>query len=485
MTRRSRFPQSIAFYPSLAVGERSRLAHEALLLTPRLLVVLLLSPLLLLMGTSLACSSRPQAPDGEASAPSAGSFASFVSTLSGDAVDQDAAVANYLAQHGPTPLMEDGGRVVFLVDPGEWLAAQPESGASVALERGAENGPRGGGDDVRLLADFNGWGWEEVPAEERRLEPVGRSGWRWKAVQLEPGARVEYAYAVGERVLADPHNPRRVAGWEEDVSLLTLEPREAERIPGLHALLSVEEGQPELPALDAERLEVFEHVSSFLPGTRRRVQIYRPVIESSESASSEFGASEPLPTVYFGDGSAYAGRGRVPQMLDALIAAGVLRPLIAVFVDPVDRYREYRRHSGFRRMMVEEIVPRVDASYPTLQDPSGRLLVGGSRGALAAVDLAHTHPQVFGHVAAIAPAVSGSDLVSTIAESPRVAMDPYVLIGRYDRRWAPDGYALAEALRSAGYSPTVVEVPEGHSLTAWRLRLPAMLEHFFPGPEAR
>ena len=185
------------------------------------------------------------------------------------------------------------------------------------------------------------------------------------------------------------------------------------------------------------------------------------------------------PTIYLGDGSIYAERG-FPKIIDYAVANGFSRPLIAVFVDPVVRREEYRMHKGFRRFMVEELVPFIDAHYRTLDEPSQRAALGGSRGGLAAADLAYSHPEVFGFATALTPATSGTNFNQMIATNPARPVRFYVLVGLYDVRWAKDGFELRDALDQAGYDFAYLEVPEGHNLKARGARMDEILADFFP-----
>ena len=70
----------------------------------------------------------------------------------------------------------------------------------------------------------------------------------------------------------------------------------------------------------------------------------------------------------------------------------------------------------YRRFVVEELVPWVDERYRTIPSAQSRAILGGSRGALAALDLAWFGPDVFGACGAIAPAVSPFNLIDLIRE---------------------------------------------------------------------
>ena len=84
----------------------------------------------------------------------------------------------------------------------------------------------------------------------------------------------------------------------------------------------------------------------------RRVWTYLP---------AGYDSSQDLyPTVYFLDGANYADWMQVPSVLDQLIAAKTIPPIIAVFVEPGSRQEEYSRNPAWRTFVAKELVPAVD-----------------------------------------------------------------------------------------------------------------------------
>ena len=97
--------------------------------------------------------------------------------------------------------------------------------------------------------------------------------------------------------------------------------------------------------------------------------------------------TEPLPVLYLLDGLDYRDFGRVHSVAENLLAAGRLPPFFLVLVPPVDRSAEYGRNEAFERFLVTELVPAVEARWPTRKDPAGRGVMGVSLGAFAALSL--------------------------------------------------------------------------------------------------
>jgi len=135
--------------------------------------------------------------------------------------------------------------------------------------------------------------------------------------------------------------------------------------------------------------------------TRRPVYLYLPP-----------GHRPGLPAVYFlhgFTGSAHSWVGfqpfapTVPDRLDALVASGVVPPVVGVFVDgwtalggsqwtnstAIGRYGDY---------LAGDVVAFVDHRAGTLAAPAARAVVGKSSGGYGAMAMGRLHPDVFGHV---------------------------------------------------------------------------------------
>jgi S-formylglutathione hydrolase FrmB len=93
-----------------------------------------------------------------------------------------------------------------------------------------------------------------------------------------------------------------------------------------------------------------------------------------------------------------------PETADAVFASGAAPPAIVVYVDAwtgyggsqfVDSPGTGRYHS----YLCEEIVPFVDARYPTLADPAHRAIMGKSSGGFGAMITPMLRPDLFGGLA--------------------------------------------------------------------------------------
>ena len=344
------------------------------------------------------------------------------------------AVEQYLNLFGRAPLIE-GDTAIFLAEGDAALAP-------------------------RVVGDFTDAGEYGVPLTDGVMTRIDGTDWYYLKLPLEPDARIQYQIAYGDVRRADPRNPRHVTSFGVEMSEL--------RMP---AYRPPPETSPD-PTIPSGRVETRDFASRVL-GNTRTVHVYVPAGYVASTAR--------YPVAYFGDGTTYLDQAKLPLVLDHAIVYATVRPLIAVLVDPVNRREEYRGNPDYRRFVVEELVPFVDRTYRTIDAPEARVVVGSSRGALAAVDLAFHEPGVFGFAVALSPALRPTDIIGAIEKSDLKPVRFHVVGSLYDAEWLPDARRLRDVLSARGYDVVYKEIPEGHDVLAWCGRIDDALATFLPG----
>jgi len=241
--------------------------------------------------------------------------------------------------------------------------------------------------------------------------------------------------------------------------------------------------------------------------------------------------AERLPVLYMQDGQNLFDARLVPfgvawevdASLSRLIDAGRMAPTMVVGVAcTADRFAEYApplildqlpaparravvdawpgapKSAAYARMLVEEIKPLVDATFPTRSGRETTFLAGSSMGAVVAAELLARHPEIFAGAALLSahfsllPVTETEPLPNGFAEdvahavglfarrhmpragSHRLWLDRSTL--SIDRFYPPSHAAFVEALLALGY----VEGGDlsvrsyagvGHDEGAWRERL--------------
>ena len=354
-----------------------------------------------------------------------------------DPAAKAAAIERYIDARGGTPIVEQNARLVFFVQDVD-------------------------GRTPRIVGDFNNWattpqGYDATAGTPTRIEGTP---WSFLEGSAFANARLEYVLLFEKETRPDPKNPHTVRTFAG--------PRSEVRMPFWTAPAEVE-GKAEV-AEGKVTQEAFE--SRTLKGTRR-VWTYLP---AGYEASADL-----YPTVYFLDGGNYADWMQVPSVLDQLIAAKTIPPIIAVFVEPGSRQEEYSRNPAWRTFMARELVPVIDQRHRTFAAPDHRVIFGSSLGAYGAVDLAVENPDVFGLCAAIAPPAQASTLLTNQTQGVRAIQGVrfFVLGAVYDTD-VNGARTLRSALDEERADVTYVEVPEGHAAETFRGRIDDALKHLIP-----
>ncbi len=311
---------------------------------------------------------------------------------------------------------------------------------------------------VCVAGDWNGWSPYEDCMARLWDTPL-----YFTIIELPEDARVEYLLIVDDRPMPDPLNPRRSVGPESNSEVKMPGYEDPERFRGC-------------PPGEIRNLTVW----STSLGYSLEVWVYLPPVRRG-----------PYPTLYVLDGGGYMRYAEMAEVLDCLIYEGEIPPLIAVFVQPAFRDCEYSANPAFLRFLAEELVPLIEESFPTRDDPHSRGILGASLGGLAALHAALSRPDLFGRVAAqsgafvgpsvlraVCPAVEHADVLA-LAESAPPSLRVVLQWGEFDLiHWIDLREANEEmyaTLVDRGFDAEALVVPEGHNWGCWRGHLAELL----------
>jgi enterochelin esterase family protein len=195
-------------------------------------------------------------------------------------------------------------------------------------------------------------------------------------------------YAPAPETVARPDAPRGV------VHAFTLPSQESRIYPGIRR---VENEITRRRDAYGNRIAAEHHEQSAPAHYVRTVWVYVP---------RQLSPGVPAPFMVVQDGHAYLNR--LPGVLDNLIAAGEVPPLVAILVDSgggdaqgSQRGLEYDTLSGAYSDFIEtEVLPRVTAEtgVTLTADPEGRATMGVSSGAACAFTMAWFHPERYRRV---------------------------------------------------------------------------------------
>ncbi len=171
------------------------------------------------------------------------------------------------------------------------------------------------------------------------------------------------------------------------------------------------------------------------------------------------------------DETAWANQGRANLIMDNLIADGKIKPFIIVMTYGMTNeikwggIRDFKI-DAFQTVLVDELIPYVDANFRTLTDQPNRAMAGLSMGGIETKMVTLNKPEVFSHYALLS---GGTYKPEDIKDKSKVKLI-FLSCGSKER---PDGVKSATvALKEAGFN-AVSYISEGtaHEFQTWRRSL--------------
>jgi len=221
----------------------------------------------------------------------------------------------------------------------------------------------------------------------------------YKTFRLQKGARFSYQFAAnlpdpkewggvtrfGQVVRNDPLNPFQYAQRSDELNPYEVTFTSVVELPSAEPQSWIV-AHPNVPAGRVQR----DKFTSKLLGNERPIWIYTPHGFSVNK--------KPYGLLVLTDGGLFVNTARVATILDNLIAAGLIPPLVAVMIDNPDRFRELSCNSSFADFLAQEIVPWARANYHATDRPEQTIIGGTSQGGLQAAFVGLKHAEVFGNV---------------------------------------------------------------------------------------
>ncbi|MCP8968363.1 alpha/beta hydrolase [Ectobacillus ponti] len=192
------------------------------------------------------------------------------------------------------------------------------------------------------------------------------------------------------------------------------------------------------------------------------------------------------------DGSDYWTLGKIGSVLEALQQdSGIDRTIFVgiPYRDVHDRKRKYfpgdAQNKAYIRFLAQELVPFLDAHYPTYGIGRGRVLMGDSLGGTVSLMAALTYPHTFGKVIMQSPFVNDDVLALTDACREPYLLELYQEVGTEEtavrttdgqiRDFVRPNRELKQLLGTKGFSHSYEEFDGDHTWTYWQQNLPGAL----------
>jgi alpha-N-arabinofuranosidase len=199
------------------------------------------------------------------------------------------------------------------------------------------------------------------------------------------------------------------------------------------------------------------------------------------------------------DETGWGNQGRANLIMDNLIAAGKAQPFIIVMdngggaraaggparggpargATPAPGVagarpggRGFFNFSRFERILIDELIPFIDANYRTLADQPHRAMAGLSMGGMQTRTIVPTHLDTFSHIGIFS---GGSIAPTDISDMPGFKQRVKVVFcsfGSREERGAAAARSNAEALKQSGVNSYYYESPNtAHEWQTWRRSL--------------
>ena len=354
--------------------------------------------------------------------------------------------------------------------------------------------------NVLLISGLSNGSYSRTELPQSILSRVPGTDVWFRTYRVRSDSRFTYRFSVNDslvpaeeeknpktreaRFQPDPLNPRQVSGPRSD-SLVEL--------PGAPPQPWV---QPSSEAPTGELNKI--PFRSRILGNERSLTIYTPPKYDP--------AGRPYHLLILMDAEAYTADIPAPVILDNLLNAGKIPPVVAVFIgnlptgQPTARTAELSCHKPFATFLAEELLPWIRAQYRVTTEPTETIIGGASRGGLAAICAALEYPEQFGNVSAqsgffvykdrnwfknanptSAPDAEAQEemaweqygiVMQRVAETAKLPLRFYLDIGKFENNFHPSPLIanrhLRDVLIAKGYAVKYQEFAGHHSPVNWR-----------------
>ncbi len=220
---------------------------------------------------------------------------------------------------------------------------------------------------------------------------------------------------------------------------------------------------------------ITQTVSSTILNNSRTIKIYLPPSYSVANKDS-------FPLAIFHDGLEYISLANANNTLDYLIENKKIRPIIAVFIPPVDRANEYRGtlSDKFTKLISDEILPLISSQFRIFVAAKYRASIGISNGGDISQHLGFKLSDKIGNVGSFS--AGGYWYTNEYLGSNKLNLKYYIDAGTYDEvGFLTNNQNFVNwILDLKGYDYKFKIFHEGHSWGSWRAHLHYALEEFFP-----
>lgn len=320
---------------------------------------------------------------------------------------------------------------------------------------------------ISFNGDFNRWGQsDDFNSYAKKI--TGTDFWYLKAY-FPADARLDYKVVVNEQNwILDTNNPQLQYSGFGSNSFLAMPEWKRKAISNYNS------------DIDRGELTLY-HISSKILSYQLAYQIYLP---------SGYGEQSEYPVIYVTDAHEYTDLrlGAMVAILDNMIAQGLIKPVIAVFMDPRDplntdnnrRESQYTVNHHFLNFITEELIPVIDSSF---KSNTNRAILGTSLGGLNSSFFAAQAADFFNLIAVQSPAYWYNEEIFRLVREAELADTRWFITAGTFYDGLENAQRMKDLLKDKGVAYTFKIVNEGHSWGAWSQQLDEILLDFFGNTE--
>lgn len=211
--------------------------------------------------------------------------------------------------------------------------------------------------------------------------------------------------------------------------------------------------------------------------TSRRAFVYTPPSYNKDSKTK-------YPVLYLQHGwgedeTAWSNQGHANLIMDNMIAEGKIKPFIIVMTYGMTNdvkpggMRDFKI-DPFQTVLIDELIPYIDANFRTIANQSNRAMAGLSMGGMETKTITLNKPDVFAYYGLLS---GGTYAPADIKDKSKVKLI-FISCGSKER---PDGVKSAVvALKDAGYNAvSYISENTAHEFQTWRRSLHEMAPLLF------
>lgn len=316
---------------------------------------------------------------------------------------------------------------------------------------------------VAVPGELNNWN-----PSRALMEHVEGSNLFFHSDSVPIHGRIEYKLWVDSTWILDPLNTRTARGGFGENSDL--------RMSKYSPSWEIEHN----PYISHGHIDTVWFNSNYLM-RKHPVLIYIPSAWKSE---------KQLPTLYVTDGGEYLSLGQMKSILDNLIAANRIQPVVGVFMDPRTdmndpssnmRMKDYAASIPFLDFIEHEVTPYIQVHYNVSPAIKNRVIIGASMGGLISMFAVLTRSHFIEQCAVQSPAIRQADSIvfKVLSGMKTVKTNIYIQTGTINDTEI-EARLVSRMLSKKGARLRYEEFPEGHNWTNWSSHIASMLEYFFP-----